>query len=123
MKTSFLVVMFFVLSNSVTIATAGGDPLDEPHISLIAAQSIPIALKQFRDDQPKANEAHFRVYVREQAEVVEVEFVPDASPLDSKCGEKDCVVSVDSGSSVYGYGLTYVIRKSTNQILKVVRSR
>ena len=123
MKNSFVVVVCCVLSSSIAMATAGEDPLDEPHMSLTAAQSIPVALKRFRNDQPKAIEAHFRVYVREQAEVVEIEFVPDASPLDSKCGEKDCVVSVDSGSSVYGYGLTYVVQKSTNRILKVTRSR
>jgi hypothetical protein len=123
MKAQHLLFVFCALSFSIAAANAGEDPLDAPHMSLAAAQSIPVALERFRNDQPKAVVAHFSVYIREQTEAVEVEFVPDASPLDSKCGDKDCAVSVDSGSSVYGYGLTYVIQKSTHRILKVIRSR
>ena len=104
-------------------AFADDIPTNAPSFTLRAVQSIPVALKRFRKDQPKAVEQHFQVHVREHAETVEVEFVPDASPVNLKCGDNDCEIGIDSGSSVYGYGLTYTVSKSTLVILKTERSR
>lgn len=105
------------------IAHGEGDPLDEPHFSLAATRSIPIALQRFHRDQPKADERRFDVYIRESADVVEVEFVPEASPLGAPCGKSDCSIGTDSGGSIYGFGITYVIDKRTKKIAKTIRAR
>jgi hypothetical protein len=105
-------------------ARGEGDPLDDPHLTLEATMLVPVALKRFQKDQPKADSKHFDVYIREHAETVEIEFIPEASPRTDTCGKEDCSITIDvGGGSIYGSGITYVVDKRTKKIVKTIYAR
>jgi hypothetical protein len=103
---------------------AGDDPLRDPHITLAAARTVPVALRQFGKDQPSVNKDHFVVYIRESTDSVEVEFVPESDPVTESCGDANCVVTMSAGGvTSHGFGITYVVDKKRNRIVKTVRAR
>ena len=112
---------------SVVVCTrvfAADDPLDAPHVSFTAAQLVPVALKQFNKDQPKAIKKHFIVYIEEREEHVEIAFIPESQSVREECGEKDCVLTMNSGGHTeYGFGITYVIDKDKRTVVKTIWSR
>ena len=109
---------------TTTPVLAGGDPLDDPHITLAAAKTNSVALRQFGKDQRGADKEHFDVYVRESADSVAVEFVPEPDPVTESCGEKDCTITMSTGGvTSHGFGVTYVIDKKRGRIVKTIRAR
>jgi len=116
-----LLVLAFI---GCTPVLAEDDPLNAPHVSLTAAQLIPVALKQFGKDQPKANKKHFLVYIDEREEQVEIAFIPESEPVTEDCGEKDCVLTMNSGGrTAFGFGITYLVDKQRGKIVKTIWSR
>ena len=118
MRKWLLLLLTILISARVTAAE---DPSDDPHVSLVALKAIPIALRRFHKQQPKVDDGRFDVFVREKEDVVEVEFVPEPSPLKEGCDSKDCFITMDvGGRTVYGYNVIYVIDKKSRRILKTI---
>ena len=118
------ILLASVLALFAGVALGADDLFDSPRISLVAAKTIPAALGRFKRDQPKADPQHFYIYVREGKDSVEVIFVPEATPMTSECDKDDCVYSMPSGGvTIFGSGITYVVDKHRNKILKTIWAR
>ncbi|HEY0722460.1 MAG TPA: hypothetical protein VGD41_00395 [Pyrinomonadaceae bacterium] len=105
------------------LVLADEDVLDSPRITLVAAETLPVALKRFKRDQPKAAREAFDVFVHERDQVVEIAFVPKSAPAVEKCDEKDCTVTMNPNGSPGAAGVSYVIDKRTRKVKKTVWAR
>jgi hypothetical protein len=113
----------------VSLTCRGGDVPDvsaspETRISMAGLEAADVAMKQFKEDQPKADSLHFYVVVVERADHFEVDFVPKQVPLEQGRDKDSQYIAVPSGSgNKHGRNIRYLVSKKDGAILKTIYPR
>jgi outer membrane protein assembly factor BamA len=105
---------------------------EEKHVSATTELRIPlaqleaasVALKQFKVDQPKVEANTFYVVIDENSDTIEIDFVPNQTPIDRGENGDSPYIAIPSGSgNKHGRNIRYLVSKARGTIVKTVYPR
>ena len=91
-------------------------------VDLLKASQV--ALKRFQAAQPKADQKHFHVLVREFETYFEINFLADTGPIEQGVeGDTAYIVMPNPHGNQYGRNVGYEVSKESGKILKTFYSK